>query len=135
MIARLSLAVLTLITMSALTCACGQEKEPAAAAMQVTLGVAEQMVNMFRSSSETAGDQPAGVRANAPDPIAKIDLTPESFPKLHALIRPHENEWRHLKVEWLTDVVAARKKAAAEDKPIVICYTGGAGYNEPLGVC
>jgi hypothetical protein len=66
---------------------------------------------------------------------AKTDLTPESVQELHALLRPHENEWRHLKVDWLTDVVAARKKAAAEDKPIVICYTGGAGYNEPLGVC
>ena len=65
----------------------------------------------------------------------KLDLTPQSFPALHSLIRPHDNEWRHLKVEWLTDVVAARKKAVAEDKPIVICYTGGAGYNEPLGVC
>jgi len=54
---------------------------------------------------------------------------------LHTLIRPHDHEWRHLKVHWLTDVVAARKKAAAEDKPIIICYTGGAGYNEPLGVC
>ncbi|MBI3821296.1 MAG: hypothetical protein HY289_01305 [Planctomycetes bacterium] len=66
---------------------------------------------------------------------SKLDLDPQSSAKLHALIRPHENEWRHLKVEWLTDVVAARKKAASEDKPIVICYTGGAGYNEPLGVC
>jgi hypothetical protein len=66
---------------------------------------------------------------------AKLDLTPDSFAKLHALIRPHDSEWRHLKVEWLTDVTAARKKAAAEDKPIVICYTGGAGYNEPLGTC
>ena len=66
---------------------------------------------------------------------AKADLTAENCTKLHTLIRPHENEWRHLKVEWLTDVVAARKKACAEDKPIVICYTGGAGYNEPLGVC
>ena len=65
----------------------------------------------------------------------KLDLAPESAPKLMALIRPQENEWRHLKVEWLTDVVAARKRAAAEDKPIIICYTGGAGYNEPLGVC
>jgi hypothetical protein len=65
----------------------------------------------------------------------KLDLTPETFPTLHALIRPHEQEWRHLRVEWLTDVVAARKKAAAEDRPIVICYTGGAGYNEPLGTC
>lgn len=66
---------------------------------------------------------------------SKLDLTPRTSAKLHALIRPHENEWRHLKVAWLTDVVAARKKAVAEDKPIVICYTGGAGYNEPLGVC
>src|SRR5262245_895403 len=66
---------------------------------------------------------------------SKRDLSPETSPTLHALIRPQENEWRHLKVQWLTDVVAARKKAAAEDKPIVICYTGGAGYNEPLGVC
>jgi hypothetical protein len=41
----------------------------------------------------------------------------------------------HLKVDWLTDVVAARKRAAVQDKPMVICYTGGAGYNEPLGVC
>lgn len=68
-------------------------------------------------------------------PGNKLGLTPQSFAKLHTLIRPHDNEWRHLKVEWLTDVVAARRKAVAEDKPIVICYTGGAGYNEPLGVC
>jgi len=65
----------------------------------------------------------------------KADLTPASFRSLHTLIRPHDNEWRHLKVDWITDVVAARKKAVAEDKAIVICYTGGAGYNEPLGVC
>lgn len=66
---------------------------------------------------------------------AKQDLTPESLARIHALIRPHNHEWRHLRVGWLTDVVAARKKAVAEDKPIIICYTGGAGYNEPLGVC
>src|SRR5947209_6790642 len=66
---------------------------------------------------------------------AKLDLTPQSCAKLQALIRPQANEWRHLKVHWLTDVVAARKKAAKEDKPIIILYTGGAGYNEPLGVC
>ena len=66
---------------------------------------------------------------------ARLDLTPQSFAALHALVRPHDDEWRHLKVEWLTDVVAARKKATAEDKPIVVLYTGGAGYNEPLGTC
>jgi hypothetical protein len=70
-----------------------------------------------------------------PVPSSKLDLTPQSFAKLHGLIRPQQNEWRHLKVQWLTDVIAARKMAAEQDKPIVICYTGGAGYNEPLGVC
>jgi hypothetical protein len=65
----------------------------------------------------------------------KTDLTPQSFAKLHALVRPHDDEWRHLKVAWITDVVAARTKATKEDKPIVVLYTGGAGYNEPLGVC
>ena len=66
---------------------------------------------------------------------SKSDLTPVSLPKIHALVRPQENEWRHLRVHWITDVTAARKKAVAEDKPIVVLYTGGAGYNEPLGVC
>jgi hypothetical protein len=77
---------------------------------------------------------PAPTAGKAPRP-AKSDLTPKTFPKLLTLIRPHANEWRHLKVRWITDVVAARKKAAKEDKPIVVLYTGGAGYNEPLGVC
>ena len=77
----------------------------------------------------------AAPAADSPLRPAKLDLTPESFPKLHALIRPHQYEWRHLGVRWMTDVVAARKKAAAEDKPIVVLYTGGAGYNEPLGTC
>ena len=82
-----------------------------------------------------AGGSPTSKVDPVPAAASKLDLTPQSFAKLHALVRPHENEWRHLRVEWLTDVVAARKKAAAKDKPIVICYTGGAGYNEPLGVC
>ena len=66
---------------------------------------------------------------------SKLDLTPESFPKLFALVRPQPTEWRHLQVQWITDVVAARRQAAKEDKPLVVLYTGGAGYNEPLGVC
>ena len=78
---------------------------------------------------------PAAPAADKALRTTKDDLTPASFGKLHALIRPQKHEWRHLKVQWLTDVVAARKKAAAEDKPIVVLYTSGAGYNEPLGVC
>jgi hypothetical protein len=75
------------------------------------------------------------LHAAPPSPDSKIDLTPQSFPRLHSLIRPQDHEWRHLNVHWFTDVVAARKRAADEDKPIVVIYTGGAGYNEPLGIC
>src|SRR3954470_1510005 len=82
---------------------------------------------------------PSAVWAHEPaQPAAvasKFGLTPQRLARLHTLIRPHDNEWRHLQVQWLTDIVAARKRAAAQDKPLVICYTGGAGYNEPLGVC
>ena len=74
-------------------------------------------------------------KPGAPPRSSKLDLTPQSFAQLHKLIRPHDHEWRHLKVNWMTDVIPARKKAAAENKPIVVLYTGGAGYNEPLGVC
>jgi hypothetical protein len=79
---------------------------------------------------------PAGAsEPRAPAPASKLDLNPESAPQLLALVRPQETEWRHLRVRWLTDVVAARRLAAKEDKPLVVLYTGGAGYNEPLGVC
>ena len=77
----------------------------------------------------------APVAAGEPARESKLDLTPESAPQLMALVRPQETEWRHLRVAWLTDVVAARKAAAKDDKPMVVLYTGGAGYNEPLGVC
>jgi hypothetical protein len=80
----------------------------------------------------------AAQQPQAPDKKArgfKADLTAATWADVHKLVRPHEDEWRHLRVKWLTDVTAARQKAATEDKPIVICYTGGAGYNEPLGVC
>jgi hypothetical protein len=73
--------------------------------------------------------------AKTPRTPAKENLTPESFAKFQALIRPQPHEWRHLRVHWLTDIVAARKKAAAEDKPIIVLRTGGAGYNDPLGAC
>jgi RNA polymerase sigma factor (sigma-70 family) len=83
-----------------------------------------------------AAEQPKDPPAAEKGPRAsKLDLTPDSFAKLHALIRPQENEWRHLKVRWITDPVAALKKATTEDKPLVYLYLGGAGYNAPLGSC
>ncbi len=76
--------------------------------------------------------EPAATKSRTP---AKEQLTPATFARFQSLIRPQEHEWRHLRVRWLTDIVAARKKAAAEDKPLIVLRTGGAGYNDPLGAC
>jgi hypothetical protein len=103
--------------------------------LMVPLAVASLGLASYGRADQPAAPPEPKSTVEKPPRSAKQDLTPDNFAKLHSLIRPHNQEWRHLRVQWLTDVVAARKKAAAEDKPIVICYTGGAGYNEPLGVC
>ena len=81
----------------------------------------------------------AALLADSPEPKrrtpVKEQLTPSTLANFQSLIRPQEHEWRHLRVRWLTDIVAARKKAAAEDKPLIVLRTGGAGYNDPLGAC
>ena len=64
---------------------------------------------------------------------AKLDLALDSFPKLHTLIRPHDDEWRHLQVEWLTDIVAARKscrRGQADHCPV----HGARGTTIPWGL-
>jgi hypothetical protein len=66
---------------------------------------------------------------------AKEDLTPKSFEKLHSLIKVKPAEWPWREMPWYTDLWAARKKAAAENKPILWHHTGGAGYNNSLGLC
>jgi hypothetical protein len=86
---------------------------------------------LLLTAASLLGD-PTAPKNRAP---AKENLTPATYAKFQALIRPQEHEWRHLRVRWLTDIVAARKKAAAEDKPLIVLRTGGAGYNDPLGAC
>jgi hypothetical protein len=52
---------------------------------------------------------------------------------LHTLIKPRADEARWATVPWMpaTDLWAARRKAAAQDKPILLWYMAG----EPLGTC
>ena len=52
-------------------------------------------------------------------------LTPENFEKIHALIKPKEGEWQWAKIPWLTSLVEARKKAAAEGKPLYVWASMG----------
>jgi hypothetical protein len=47
-------------------------------------------------------------------------ISPDDFERLLAAIKPQRGEspWRG--IPWLTDVTAARRKASAENKPLVI---------------
>ena len=57
-------------------------------------------------------------------------IPPPDFERLTSLIKPQKGEspWRD--ITWLTNVTEARKKAAAQGKPIVI-FTAADG--SPLG--
>jgi hypothetical protein len=63
-------------------------------------------------------------RAGAAEPIAAKD-----FQKLHALIKPQKSEDKWTQVPWLTSLWEARKRAAAEGKPILLWEMDG----HPLG--
>ena len=66
---------------------------------------------------------------NLPEPPA---IPADQFLKLHALIKPQPGELRFHEIPWLIDVWEARKKAAAEGKPILV-WSGAGG--SPVGVC
>ena len=56
----------------------------------------------------------------------------DQFDKLLTLIKPQPGELRFHEIPWLIDVWEARRKAAAEGKPILV-WSGAGG--SPLGVC
>jgi RNA polymerase sigma factor (sigma-70 family) len=66
---------------------------------------------------------------------SKTALTAESFPELHRVLGPYPGDYRWDQIPWVTDVWHARKRAAAEDKPILNFGTSGAGFNDPLANC
>jgi hypothetical protein len=63
----------------------------------------------------TASPKPAPRRDN--DPRA---ISPEQFEKLQAMIKPHPDEAKWEEIPWMTNLWEARKKAAAEGKPLFV---------------
>ncbi len=59
----------------------------------------------------------------------QIRLKSEDFAKLHALIKPRADEENWLQIPWSANLWEARKKAAAEGKPILLWEMDG----HPLG--
>jgi hypothetical protein len=66
---------------------------------------------------------------------SKDALTPASMEGLHKLIHLQPGEYKWDEVPWYASLWHARKAAAAEDRPIFVFGTGGAGFNDPLGNC
>ena len=62
---------------------------------------------------------------------AVTDLAPAQFAKWHALLRPTAKEMRFGAIPWMFDLWEARKKAAAEGKPLLILGASG----NPCGTC
>ena len=54
----------------------------------------------------------------AADPVPEI--SPADFDRLLDAIKPQQGESPWREISWLTNVTEARRKAAAEDKPLVI---------------
>ena len=72
-------------------------------------------------------------QVHAQEPARKPTLlTPDRFDSIQRLIRPQPGELRFNDIPWLLDIHEARKKAAAEGKPLLI-WSGSGGA--PLGVC
>jgi hypothetical protein len=60
----------------------------------------------------------ASTSARAADAIPEI--SPADFDRLLADIKPQKGESPWREISWLTNVTEARRKASAEDKPLVI---------------
>jgi hypothetical protein len=57
-------------------------------------------------------------RAHAADPVPEIAAA--DVERLLAAVKPQRGESPWREIPWLTDVTEARRKASAEDKPLVI---------------
>jgi len=64
---------------------------------------------------------------------SKDALTAKSWPGLHKLLLPQKGEYPWEQLTWYASLHHARKAAAAEDKPILVWVTGGAGAQRPAG--
>ena len=54
-------------------------------------------------------------------------MNPEELGRLHSMIKPHAGESRWMEIDWHPSVWEARRKAAAEGKPIfLMAGSGGA---------
>jgi hypothetical protein len=57
--------------------------------------------------------------------VAGPQITINQLDGLHRLIKPQPNESKWARIPWLTNLQEARKRSAAEDKPLLLWRSGG----------
>ena len=67
--------------------------------------------------------------ASSPPARAAEPIAPGRFSDLHTLVKPADAETEWTKIPWLASLWAARERAAAEGKPILLWEMDG----HPLG--
>ncbi len=95
-------------------------------------GLAAALLALGLLCQPAPADEPAADQAKSK---TRDLLTPQSFPQLHRTLCLQPGEYRWDAIPWVASVWHARKKAAAENKPIFVFGTAGAGFNDPLGNC
>lgn len=78
---------------------------------------------MFHRSTLLSGLVLAALSAPA-HPAEGLDTA--TFERLHKQIKPQPGESRWMEIPWLIDLHEARRKAAAEGKPLFVMSGGGA---------
>lgn len=97
------------------------------------------LVVVQSQTGRVAAQESARPETSPPTPghglISSAQLRPDTLERISDLIRPSGDEYAWRKVRWYTDFWTARRKAAAQDKPILVFWLHGAGYHDPLGLC
>jgi hypothetical protein len=66
-----------------------------------------------------------GVGIATAESDVRLQPTAENFAKYQVFLRPRPEEEKWLQIPWMTDLWEARKKAAAEGKPILLWEMDG----------
>jgi len=86
------------------------------------------MITTLGSAVAPGQSSPLSVASSSP---AQEAISRENFAQLHTLIKPQPDEWKWAHVKWMPNLWEARRKAAAEGKPLFVWSMAG----EPLGTC
>jgi hypothetical protein len=88
------------------------------------------IASTFAITFGSSGEPQRANRAATPSWAPGARIPEEQFEGLHKLICPQATESKWARLPWMWDLMEARKKAVAADKPLLFWRAGG---GDPLG--